>query len=151
MHSVCWIKVQFFLCDNKDTRPAPKYNLAEDTYTLMMYAQNFSTTWVVSLAVIGVQSVLIGLIISAQWTQHNKVDVFFDVPLNVTLTTCIGQVAGMLIILFYQNDYWVASTLLEIWFLGKAIRIKDIKGDGEKKGLLRGIIMSESSRDIEAN
>ena len=151
MHAVCWVKVQFFLSDNEDTRPTPKYNLAEDTYTLMMYAQNFSTTWFLSLAVFVVQSVLIGMIIFAQWGQHNKADVFLDVPLNVSLTTRIGQVAGMLIILFYQNDYWVASTLLEIRFLGKAIKIKDAKGDGEKKGLLRGFLMSESSRDIEAN
>ena len=151
MHAICWIKVQFFLSENKDAHPAPKYNLAEDTYTLMMYAQNFSATWFLSMAVFVVQSVLIGMIIFAQWGQHNKADVFLDVPLNVTLTTRIGQVAGMLIILFYQNDYWVASTLLEIRFLGKAIKIKDIKGDGEKKGLLRGFLMSESSRDIEAN
>ena len=56
-------------------------------------------------------TVLIAMIIGAQWEQqHSTASHFIDVPYaDVTLSTRIGLVAGMLLILFYQKDYLVAS------------------------------------------
>jgi len=66
------------------------------------------------------QAVLIGLIIAAQFQkgETSNVRLVFDVPYDISASTRIGQVAGIAIIIFYQKDYWIASTLLEIRFLG---------------------------------
>ena len=57
------------------------------------------------------QVVLIAMIIAAQFEQDERTGSFPDVPYDVTISTRIGQVAGMMIILFYQKDFWIASTL----------------------------------------
>lgn len=134
MHFICWIKVQFRLGENDD-HLSPKYILSEDTYTLMMYANTCSQTWLISFAVFLLQAVLIAMIIARQWEQHIMASHFLDVPYDSTLSTRIGQVAGMMLILFYQKDYWVASTLLEISFWGGRAgeTMKGEKIDDEKK------------------
>ena len=132
MHVICWIKVQFNLGKNGDL--SPNYILSEDTYTLMMYANPFSQTWLISFAVFALQAVFIIMIMAAQWEQHSTASHFLDVPYDATLSTRIGQVAGMMLIIFYQKDYWVASTLLEISFWGRAGEtMKGEKIDDEKK------------------
>ena len=76
------------------------------------------------------------MIIGAQWEQqHSTASHFIDVPYaDVTLSTRIGLVAGMLLILFYQKDYWVASTLLEIRYFGRAGgEMRGEKTDDKKK------------------
>jgi len=130
MHFICWIKVQFHLGEKEDF--SPKYILSEDTYTLMMHANIFSQTWLISFAVFALQTVLIAMIIAAQWEQNSTASHFLDAPYDATLSTRIGQVSGMMLILFYQNDYWVASTLLEISFWGSAGEMKGEKMDDEK-------------------
>jgi len=134
VHFICWIKVEFRLFEN-DEDLSPKYILSEDTYTLMMYANPFSQTWFISFAVFLLQAVLIAMIMAAQWEQNSTASHFLDVPYDATLSTRIGQVAGMMLIIFYQNDYWVASTLLEISFWGGRAgeTMKGEKIDDEKK------------------
>lgn len=133
MHSVCWIKVYFRLGESKES--ASVYVLSEDTYTLMMFSKVFGQTWALCFSVFAMQATLILMIIAAQWEQG----FLNSVPYNVSLSTRIGQIAGMILILLYQRDYWVSSTLLEIYvFAGesrheiKGEKIKTVEGHKNK-------------------
>jgi hypothetical protein len=97
VHFICWVKVEFHLGENYEDS-SPKYILSEDTYTLMMYANTFSQTWLISFAVFLLQAVLIAMIMLAQWEQNSTASHFLDVPYDATLPTRIGQVAGMMLI-----------------------------------------------------
>ena len=81
----------------------------------MLFADSFSRLygWL-GLIVFLLQATLIGMILVTQWDQYQQSNHFLDVPFDVSLSTRIGQFAGMFILIFYQNDYWVSSSLFEI-------------------------------------
>ena len=81
----------------------------------MLFADSFSQLhgWL-GFIVFLLQATLIGMILVTQWDQYQQSNHFLDVPFDVKLSTRIGQFAGMLILIFYQNDYWVSSSLFVI-------------------------------------
>lgn len=115
VHSLCWIHVHKRPRGHGDGT-APQYTFPEDTYTLMMFSEPFTQVWLLGLAVFALQATLTVMILISQIARMEDNKHFLDVPYAVSLSTRIGQVAGMIIILFYQEDYWVSSTLLTIRF-----------------------------------
>ncbi len=93
MFSICCIKTEYGITE----RDVPKYILAEDTYTLMMYSRIFSQTWLIGLAVFLLQATLTWMILAAQFFGQEV-----NVPFDVSFSTRIGQVAGMVLIIFFQ-------------------------------------------------
>jgi hypothetical protein len=118
IHTFCWIQVKF---SNEsevmhgDDRREKRFRLTKDTYTFMLFVDSFSRLygWL-GLIVFLLQATLIGMILVTQWDQYQQSNHFLDVPFDVSLSTRIGQFAGMFILIFYQNDYWVSSSLFEI-------------------------------------
>ncbi len=131
MHCICFVKVKLHVVKDEDV--SPEFAFPEDTYTLMTTSKPFSQPWLMSLLVFGIQASFTSMIIQAQWYQHKAATNFLDVPYDVTLSTRIGQVTGMILIVYYQTDYWVASTLLEIMVFG---RKKSETGDNEMQNIL---------------
>ena len=117
LHSICWIKVRLNIGHN-DSSKQGKYTMPEDTYTLMMFNRPFSQPWLLGLAVFALQATLTVMVLFAEIQSREEFDNLLHAPYNVNMNTRIGQVAGMVIILLYQSDYWTASTILEIRFLG---------------------------------
>jgi hypothetical protein len=118
IHTFCWIQVKFsnesevIQGDNGRER---RLRLTEDTYTFMLFADSFTQLygWL-GFIVFLLQATLMWMILATQWDQYKKSDHFLDVPFDVSYSTHIGQFAGLIILIFYQNDYWVASSLFEI-------------------------------------
>ncbi len=119
LHAFCWIQVMMNPRNREDSEQE-KYQLSEDTYTLMMLARPFSQPWLLGFAVFALQATLTSMVLFAEFRQTAGYNNTLHAPYDVTTTTRIGQMAGMVIILLYQSDYWSASTLLEIRFMNGA-------------------------------
>ena len=115
----CWIKIKLDNGHNVEEKQG-KYTLAEDTYTLMMHAPPLSRPWLLGFGVFSLQAILTAMVLIAE-IQQSTGNPFLMLPFDVRLSTRIGQVVGLIIILMYQSDYWTASTLLEIRFIGKGV------------------------------
>lgn len=91
-------------------------DLSQDTFTLMMLATPFSKQWVFGFLVFTLQTTLLTMVISEQYTS-SRGSTPFDVPYKVPPVVHIGQFLAIILSLATQTDLVISIvTFITLWF-----------------------------------